>query len=58
MFAECCPECGHLLSNNRKECPFCKWDESFDQLSYSLKTENDLAFYGTDEYHPDQLPGF
>lgn len=25
LFDECCPECGHLLTNNRAECPFCWW---------------------------------
>jgi len=58
MLGDCCPECGHLLSKNRNKCPFCEWDESFDQLTYSLRIENDLAHYGTDEYRPDQLPGF
>lgn len=53
MFGDCCPECGHLLSNNRNKCSFCEWDESIDQLSFSLKMENDLAHYGADEYHPD-----
>ncbi len=58
MFGDCCPECGHLLSNNRNKCPFCDWDEHFDQLSYVLKIENDLAYHCTDEYRPGQLPGF
>ena len=58
MFGDCCPECGHLLSNNRSKCSFCKWDDNIDQLNYSLKIENDPAFHFTDEYRPDQLPGF
>ncbi len=58
MFGDCCPECGHLLSNNRSKCPFCNWDENLDQLRYSFKIENDPAIYFTDEYRPDQLPGF
>ena len=57
MFGDCCPECGHLLSNNQNKCAFCDWDEHNDQLSYALKIENDLAYHGTDEYRPDQLPG-
>ena len=40
MFGECCPECGHLLSANRSKCPYCGWDETFDQLSYAFKLEN------------------
>ena len=58
MFGECCPECGHLLSSNRSKCSYCGWDESIDQLSYALKLENDLAYDYTDEYRPDQLPGY
>jgi len=58
MFGECCPECGHLLSANRSKCPYCGWDDNFDQLSYALKLENDLAYDYTDDYRPDQLPGF
>ena len=58
MFGDYCPECGHLLSNNRNKCLFCDWDEDTDQLSYALKIENDLAYHGPDEYRPDQLPGF
>jgi hypothetical protein len=59
MLGDCCPECGHLLSNNRNKCPFCDWDENIDQLSYAIKIENDLAYHhGPDEYRPDQLPGF
>ena len=58
MFGDYCPECGHLLSNNRNKCPFCEWDENVDQLSYSLKIENDLAYLSKDEYRPDQIPGF
>ncbi len=58
MFGDCCPECGHLLINNRNKCPFCEWDESFDQFSYSLKIENDLAHHLADNYRPDQLIGY
>ena len=58
MSGDYCPECGHLLSNYLNKCPFCEWDESFDQLTYSLRIENDLAYHGAVEYRPDQLPGF
>ena len=58
MSGDYCPECGHLLSNNLNKCPFCEWDESFDQLTYYLRIENDLAYHGTEEYRPDQLSGF
>jgi hypothetical protein len=58
MFGDCCPECGHLLSNNQNKCPFCDYDENVDQLSYALKIEKDLAYHATGEYRPDQLPGF
>jgi hypothetical protein len=47
-----------ILPWKRNKCPFCEWDENIDQLSYALKIENDLAYHGTDEYRPDQLPGF
>jgi hypothetical protein len=55
MFRECCPECGHLLSTNRNMCPFCDWDESSDQYSYSLKVENDLSYLDLGELSEDQL---
>ena len=55
MFGECCPECGHLLSINRKICPFCNWDENFDQYSYTLKVENDLSHLDSDASSQDQL---
>ena len=63
MFEECCPECGHLLPKNRKDCLFCRWDENLDQYSYSLKLENDLSYNdsvysGPGEIRPDQLLGF
>ena len=63
MTRECCPECGHLLPMNRKECLFCRWDENLDQYSYSLSLENDLSYYDSAfndpaEIRPDQLPGF
>jgi hypothetical protein len=57
MYTECCPECGHLLSINRSVCPFCEWDENFDQYSYSLKVENDLTHHDSSELSPNQLPG-
>ena len=44
MYRECCPECGHLLSNSRNACPFCNWDESSDQYSNSFKIESDLSY--------------
>lgn len=25
LFRECCPECGHMLTNDRTQCPFCHW---------------------------------
>lgn len=58
MYTECCPECGHLLSTNRSGCPFCEWDENFDQYSYSLKVESDLSYHDSSELSQDQLPGF
>ena len=58
MFEDCCPECGHLLSKNRRDCPFCRWDENVDRYSYSFKLENDLAYHDLIEIRPDQLPGF
>ena len=57
MFGECCPECGHLLSNNRSTCAFCGWDDNFDQYNYTFRIEKDLAYHLTDEYRPDQLTG-
>jgi len=63
MFGDCCPECGHLLSKKRRECPFCDWDENIDRYSYSLNLEknlsyNDPAYNDPGEMRPDQLPGF
>ena len=58
MFRENCPECGHLLSNNRSTCPFCNWDENADQYSNSFEIENQLLYHVPEEMRPDQLPGF
>ena len=58
MFREHFPECGHLLSKNRRECPFCDWDENSDQYSYALRVENDLSYLDSSELSQDQLPGF
>lgn len=28
MCKECCPECGHILSNDRTFCSFCHWTDN------------------------------
>ena len=58
MFREHFPECGHLLSKNRRECPFCDWDENSDQYRNSYKIENDLTYHYPGEFGQDQLPRF
>lgn len=58
MDREYCPECGYLLSRSRSVCPFCDWDESSDQYSYSLNVENDLSYLDSSEIGQDQLRGF
>ena len=55
MYRECCPECGHLLSNDRSVCPFCCWDESSDPYSNLLKIESDLSYNYASELDCDQL---
>ena len=57
MLRECFPECGHLLSKDRNQFPFCGWNEDSDKYSYSLKIENDLLYHDPNEYRIDQLPG-
>jgi len=58
MPADCCPECGHLLSKHRGMCPFCGWNENFDADSYSLQLENDLSYHDPGPMRPAQQPGF
>jgi hypothetical protein len=58
MYQDCCPECGHLLSRHRNQCPFCGWNVNFDPYSYSFKLENDLLYHDRNELRPDQLPGY
>ena len=36
LFDECCPECGHLLTNDRTRCPFCPWSSLRDQMGKEL----------------------
>lgn len=31
VYGECCPECGHILSNDRTSCSFCQWSTDVDQ---------------------------
>jgi len=31
VYEECCPECGHILSNDRACCSFCHWSTNVDQ---------------------------
>ena len=31
VYEECCPECGHILSNDRTSCSFCQWSTDVDQ---------------------------
>ena len=55
MYRECCPECGHLLSNDRSACPFCSWNESSDPYSNSFKIESDLSYMDPSEFGHDPL---
>ena len=42
-YEECCPECGHLLTNDRKMCSFCDW---YDLNSIHNSIDN---LYGMDD---------
>ena len=34
VYEECCPECGHILSNDRANCSFCRWSPDVDQSNH------------------------
>ncbi len=58
MSIDNCPECGHLLTNEGTECPFCAWHKE-DELVSVRMNRNDLELdYYMDDIRPDQLPGF
>lgn len=58
MSIENCPECGHLLSNSRLECPFCTWRQEDEIAAVRLNRDEPEPDYYTDEIRPDQLPGY
>ena len=47
-----------FVIEKRKRMSFLRWDEKFDQYSYSFKVENDLSYHDPSEFRPDQQPGF
>jgi hypothetical protein len=58
MISDYCPECGHLLSNSRSECPFCLWHEEDDPANVKLNRHDTNPDFDMDEIRPDQMPGF
>lgn len=58
MLKDCCPECGHLLSKDRRECPFCRWDKRQDKKDISFRRENQFVYHDFRDWCPEQLHGF
>ncbi|MGD9209622.1 MAG: hypothetical protein PVI90_02550 [Desulfobacteraceae bacterium] len=58
MSNENCPECGHLLSNSKSECPFCAWRQEDAMTIIKLNRHDPEPDYYYDEIRPDQLPGY
>ena len=43
---ECCPECGHMLTNDKTMCPFCQWttlDMQANKLMSALPNKDGLV---------------
>lgn len=48
LFEECCPECGHILPNNRSSCVFCSWSSLNSQSNNPMD-----ELYTIDELYAD-----
>ena len=55
MFADCCVECGHLLSQKRNLCPFCGWSLQEEQCLDTLASDYRPGPVALDDIGVDRL---
>ena len=58
MLNDYCPQCGHLLPNNRPDCTYCSWEADTLRSERFMDPEDQSLLYlpDLDVFSPEQLP--